>query len=76
LPLDYREIGFERNTSRDANNDFNHTNSLVVVAIDQYSASTEEPKTTVCLFVFRNIGDPPRVTKYLVKECHVKAHAP
>ena len=61
---------------KDARNDFNQTNTLLAAAMDRYSASAEDMEAVVCFFVFQEIGEPPSVTKYPVKERRVSEQAP
>ena len=64
------------NTPTEANNAINQVNSLVVTAIDRYSASALERETVGCFFVFQETGDPPSVTKHPVRDRLVKGQAP
>jgi len=57
-------------------NDRIHTSSLVVIAIDIYSASVEDLETMVCLLVFHDIGEPPSITKYPMKDLLERGHVP
>ena len=44
--------------------------------MEQYSVSADERETVACFLVFHEIGAPPRVTKYPVKDLLVTGHAP
>ena len=61
---------------KEARRNFNQTNSLVTTTIAQYLASVDDLKTVTCILVFHEIGDPPRVTKYPLKELLVRGHGP
>ena len=49
-------------TPKEGSNDLTQSSSLVTVAIAQYYASTKDPDTALCFFVFQEIADPPNVT--------------
>ena len=59
----YKCVGSECITPRVDNNPFNHFNSQVVVAMDLYSASTEERYTVCCFLIFQEIGELPKIIK-------------
>jgi len=43
----------------EAKNVFSRTSSLVIVAIDRYSASADDLETVDCFLVFQETGEPP-----------------
>lgn len=51
---------------------FSHFNSQVVVAIDLYSASTDDLDTVCCFLVFQDIGELPKRTNHPVRDRRVK----
>ena len=65
-----------RNMPKEARRDCNQTNSLVTAAIIRYPVSADDLETVTSFLVFYETGDPPRVTKYPVKEHLVRGHAP
>ena len=60
----------------DTSSAFTRINSLVVAAIERYSASSDELGTVVYFFVFQEIDEPPMLRRYPVRERWVSGQAP
>jgi len=65
-----------RKTPNEARKSLTHTSSLTADVRERYSASADDRETVVCFLVFQDIGEPPSLIKYPVRDRREIGHAP